>query len=313
MDSRTRSPQSDPLVVTGCGSVAIGEIGDCPLEITRLIEAQVDVTPWLLSQKMRKFMGKQDLLAVVAAGRALDAAALAPERRAQLGLHTVSGYIPFERAAIEPIGDNATVDGAFSMAAFAEIALRRINPLLTFRCLPNMPAFHVSLNFGISGPYVTSYPGAGQLYLGLEEAQTQLVSGEIGGVLLGAAADQRNFLVQHQLARISLPQAELLDCGAFLLLETASQARARGAAVLAELVALELTYTAPDVLLQAPAHAESFSHGSQPLAWGAAGHAGAASLPLYLDWAVRLGLRGELRHQLQTTDGIRAASRWRVG
>ena len=165
--------------MTGTGS-AIGE---------------ADPREFLANRKNRKFMGRQDDLAVVAAGRALGSLArVDPERT---GLYLVVGYIPFEESDIESLVASSIVEGRFSMAAFSTKGLDAVNPLLTFRTLPNMPAFHVSMNFDVQGPYWVGYPGAGQFYLALEEAVAALESGSIDRAVVGGVADQSNFLVRH--------------------------------------------------------------------------------------------------------------------
>ena len=109
-----------------------------------------------------------------------------------------------------------------------------------------MPAFHVSLNFDIQGPYVVSYPGPGQFYGVLEEALAALESDAIDVALVGAVADQRNFLVEHHFSRITPPvdASRLANAGAFLVIERADDARARGAVPRARLVDYQLTYRA---------------------------------------------------------------------
>jgi 3-oxoacyl-(acyl-carrier-protein) synthase len=142
-----------------------------------------EVLPFLKSRKMRKYMGKQDELAVIAAGEALRMSGIATPMleadEAKTGVYLCVGYIPFERADIDALTSGSIRDGEFSMECFSTVGIEQVNPLLTFRCLPNMPIFHVSLNFGLRGPYFVTYPGIGQLYLALELAATALRSGEI--------------------------------------------------------------------------------------------------------------------------------------
>ena len=92
------------------------------------------------------------------------------------------------------------------MRRFATEGYLAPNPLLTFRCLPNMPAFHVSINFDLQGPYLVTYPGAGQLYAALEEARVALETGAIDVALVGGVAHQRNFLVEHHVRRLGRPK-----------------------------------------------------------------------------------------------------------
>lgn len=89
MDSRTDSDHSDSLaiVATGLGRFVVGDVA-----------AVCDPLPYLRVKKLRKYMGVQDDLAVVAASRAVTAAGLsAPELGERAGLYWATGYIPFER------------------------------------------------------------------------------------------------------------------------------------------------------------------------------------------------------------------------
>ena len=197
--------------------------------------AQREVLPWLKSRKMRKFMGKQDQLAVAAAGRAAaDAALDEPTLRERAGLYLCVGHIPFEGSQLQAIASGSVRDGEFCMERFSTTAFERANPLLTFRCLPNMPAFHVSLNLGIRGPYFITYPCAGQFYLALECAAAALESGEVDVALLGAVADQNNFLVAYHFCRTPGPRTltdwEGVGWSAFLCLKS-GRGRARAAEV----------------------------------------------------------------------------------
>src|SRR5207253_861874 len=96
---------------------------------------------------------------------------------------------------------------------------------------PNMPTFHVSVNFDVQGPYFVTYPGPGQFYLALEAACTALAEGEVDVALVGGVAHQRNYLVRYHFSRLELPVAaeDLQDAAGCLVLERAGAARARGA------------------------------------------------------------------------------------
>jgi beta-ketoacyl synthase-like protein len=219
-------------VVTGLGHVVIGP-GDEPC----------DPMPYLKVKKLRKYMGVQDDLAVVAAAKALDSAGLLARSASEglgerTGLYLAVGYIPFEKADLDPLlAASLDADGHFSMEAFSTAGFRTVNGLLTFRCLPNMPAYHVSTNFDIQGPYFVTYPGPGQFYVALEEALIALAEGTIDAALVGGVAHQRNFLVESHFARIEppIPAARLRDAAGFLTLERVGGAAVRRAPVLAKL------------------------------------------------------------------------------
>jgi 3-oxoacyl-(acyl-carrier-protein) synthase len=278
------------LWVTGAGHVVPGEGG----------EAQADPLPFLKTRKSRKFMGRQDDLAVIAAGRALAAAGVSGSER--LGLYLAVGYIPFEASDIAPVLA-ASLDprGDFSPRLFGEEGLHRAHPLLTFRCLPNMPAFHVSTNFDVQGPYTVVYPGPGQLYLALEEAAAALDRGLIDAALLLGVAHQRNFLVEHHFGRIHrpVPPEQLRDAAGCLVLERPDLAARRGAAPLRTLRQAEVSFD-PD---EARPYREEMRGVEMP-----AGELGPASLPVAVSLACERG--ASLEHRLRGRDGIEASSAW---
>lgn len=246
MDPRPEPSTADPIALTGLATLAY-DSGPRPA-------LKAELRPWLKQRKSLKFMGLQDRMAVLAAGRALEQAGLAAPLGEAVGLFMAVGFIPFEEQDIETLCA-ASIDaaGRFSMAAFAGEGLRSVSPLLTFRVLPNMPAFHVSLNFGLTGPYRVAYPGPGQLFQMLEEARFALESGEVERALVMGTADQRNLLVEHHHRRCD-PQLRtplLSDAAACLVLERRSRARGRGAPILAVLDELELSYQAFDPFAEA--------------------------------------------------------------
>ena len=226
-------------------------------------------------------MGKQDQLAVIAAGLAAKSAGMSDEDlRMKTGLYLCVGYIPFERQEIETIAKNSSSNGEFSMELFSTKGFEEVNPLLTFRCLPNMPIFHVSLNLNIQGPYFITYPGAGQFYLALEQAVFALESREIDYALVGGVADQNNFLVQHHFQRLGFDASQLLDAAGFLCL-----GRGNGQQ---RLVKYKILFSSDKA---------DGTSAVQPY--------GAATLPILLDKN-----HGKFSDHLKTMDGIEAESEW---
>lgn len=262
-----------------------------------------DPSAFLKVKKSRKFMGVQDDLAVVCAGRALEMAGLAGRPLGErTGLYLAVGYIPFQEADIGPVLDASMEDGRFSMRRFAEGGYQRAHPLLTFKCLPNMPAYHVSVNFDLQGPSFVTYPGPGQLYTALEEAVAALREGRIDVALVGGVAHQRNFLVEHHFRRIEppVPADRLRDAGAMMILETEEHARARGAAVRGRLESLSVGYEPREIAASPPAPApmEALEYGP-------------ASLPLALGQAWLSPRPGaQLRHVVADRNGILGESTW---
>jgi 3-oxoacyl-(acyl-carrier-protein) synthase len=288
------------IVVTGASSVALGP-SDPPT---------LDPSAHLRAKKTRKFMGTQDDLAVIAAARALAQAELTAEALGErAGLFAVVGYIPFNRDDIDPVLADSLSGEHFSMARFSSGGFQRAHPLLTFRCLPNMPAYHVSANFNVQGPYFVSYPGLGQVYSALEEACSELSAGRIDVALAFGVAHQRNFLVQHHFSRIEPPVAEgeLWDAAACVVLERAEAAAARGARARAELVELTQRYTPHSAIFEQTAQREQVS--GARLSEGARGP---ASLFALLSEALAAGDAADVVHSVDTRDHVSAHSRWRV-
>lgn len=266
-----------------------------------------DAGPYLRIRKIAKFMGKQDAMAVVAAARAVQAAGLTAPLGERCGLFVAVGYIPFETSDINRLLD-ASLDGdQFSMRRFATSAFGAINPLLTFRVLPNMPAFHVSLNLDIQGPYAVSYPGIGQFYAVLDEAIAAIDQKVIDVALVGAVADQRNFLVEHHFSRVAPPiePDALADAAAFMVIERREDAIARGAQPRARLIDCRLEYAATEPFAgRAPSEcvARDGVNITDGREWG----------PASLGVALSGTERGRLTHAARTRDGFAVSSTWEV-
>jgi 3-oxoacyl-(acyl-carrier-protein) synthase len=235
MDTQSALADPDPVVVTGVGWEASGDAWRC---LTGASQPQAgnsfphDCQPlqFLQARKSLKFMSRQDRLAVSAAGKALaDAGLPAGDARTSMSLFLCVGYIPFERDEAESLCRLSQVDGRFSMGAFTTLAYSSINPIRAFTCLPNMTAHHLAVNFGILGEYFLTYPGTPQLCLALQEAVERLREGSIGRALVGAVADQTNFLVTHHHGKsLSTSGQALVDAAGFLVLERESGARLGG-------------------------------------------------------------------------------------
>lgn len=266
------------IAVTGLGHVVLS-----PGERT------VDPMSFLVARKTRKFMGVQDDLAVVAAAKAVASAGLAAPLGDRAGVYFAVGYIPFEEADMAPVLAGSLVDGEFDMRAFSEVGYQRAHPLLAFRCLPNMPVFHVSMNLGAQGPYIVSYPGPGQLYFALEQACAALEERAIDVALVGGVAHQTNFLVQHHLARTDDPAREARDAAGVLVLERAADAGPRAKL---RLEAMSVEYRPFDPLDQTPQRRESFDR-----------ELGPATLPIAL-------AEGHRTHRVETRDGLTCESTW---
>ena len=324
------------IVVSGSGYSVVSRHGYPRPDLNELAslgELRFDKMPeldqWLLEKvlripKNRKFMGLQDKLAVVAAARALIASDLiaesdghgfqhlSPLLAQRCGVYMAVGYIPFEYEEIAQLSQNSQIDGRFSMPQFSSLGIAEVNPLLTFRCLPNMPAFHVSMNFSLQGPYVVSYPDIGQFYQVLQQAVTALRLKQIDFALVGGVADQNNFLVRHQLRKLNI-NSQALDCAAFLLLERKSHTLSRGIKPQLDLIATQSSYQSHDILSRIPDYQESVSVNDKGLQFSDIVYAGPASLALALSLlSEQSNFSGEIQHRVSSTGNINAASHWQA-
>lgn len=294
MDKGSRTVAGDPLIITGLGHVL----------------GPADPTPYLKSRKSRKFMGPQDEMAVVATGLALASAGLGVGSLGErAGLFLAVGYIPFEKADLDALLDASTVDGSMSLARFSTDGIHAINPLLAFRCLPNMPAFHVSANFDVQGPYFVTYPGPGQFYMALDEAQVALRDGAVEYAIALGVAHQRNFLVEHHFRRLDPPAlaGDLVDAAGCLIFETEAHAEQRGASVRGRLIEIEMSYEPRDPFeFSAPSMERFLLDGFNP---GPPGNLGAASLPCFLS---RTAGCERVEHVLAGRDFLFASSVWEL-
>ena len=130
-------------------------------------------------------------------------------------------------------------------------------------------------------------------------------------LLVGGVAHQRNFLVEHLGRRLEPPVVEstLADAAAFFVLERAEHAVERGASVLARLVELEVGYMAHDPFAGSVRAVERCLADGQEVGIGS--EFGAASMPAVLGEALERG-GAVIEHVLESRDGIRARSAWRV-
>lgn len=247
MDETLNQYPGNTIVISGLGWETSPAVWDYLLAPTNPIPTENlahDARPleFLQQKKSLKFMSKQDRLAVSAAGKALLQAK--PDRTNltyNCDLFISVGYIPFEQENAQELTQYAVENGEFSIPAFTSAAYERINPLLAFACLPNMPAHHLAMNFELLGSYFITYPGAAQLYVALQEALARLQEGRISLALVGGTADQTNFLVQHHF-RKCYPDSivSLADTAAFMVLETEENAQKRNIKPLARLVSFSM-------------------------------------------------------------------------
>lgn len=182
-------------------------------------QINIDITSILKYPKNLKFMSKQDIMAVKCCHELFFKYPLSStDLEQRTGIYFCMGVLPFDQKDLVTLANHSTENGEFSISSFATNAMKAINPLMTFKCLPNMPVFHISLNFGIKSEYMVSYPGVFQTLQVLEQAISDLKNGKVDYAIVGAVTDQQNPLVQEYLKKIGADEVPAHDvAGAWLL------------------------------------------------------------------------------------------------
>ena len=258
------------IVITGIGMVV--PLGKDPREVLRRIEAGesaaapptgFDAGPFacpvcaqvqgfqpqhhVREVKMIRLMNRDAQLAVAAAHLALADAGVAaggcyqPE---EIGLFGATGLAGLPLSELAPLVEASTgPDGRFESVRFGQAGLRSVSPLLSFKVLSNMPLCFVSICEDIQGPNGIYTPWEGQGAQALEAGILALESAEARCVLVGGCD-----VKTHELAFLSLQQQGVFrswcesglgvvpgEGAAFLVLEAAESAAARGARAYAQL------------------------------------------------------------------------------
>jgi 3-oxoacyl-[acyl-carrier-protein] synthase II len=195
--------------------------------------------------KLVRLMNRDAQLAVAAARLALRDAQVVPGQS-----HVADEIAVFGATGLAglPVGEvqrlvAGSVDpaGGFDPRRFGEAGLRSVSPILSFKILANMPVCFVGINEGLRGPNAVYTPWEGNGAQAIEAGLDAVGEGDARCALVGGC-DVKN----HALGFLALAQQGLFDSwrrhgrgtvpgegAAFLVLESASAARGRGARVLA--------------------------------------------------------------------------------
>ncbi|MFH2047444.1 MAG: beta-ketoacyl synthase N-terminal-like domain-containing protein [Pseudomonadota bacterium] len=141
------------------------------------------------NRKHIKFMSTATLIGCLAGKEAADEACIterfAPHR---IGIFSATGLtaanISESREMLEACMDK---DGNFSDILFGEKGLPSLNPLNSFKILPNMPPCILSLILGVTGPNMIFNPWEDQAACAILEGYKAVKEGEADCVLVGAA------------------------------------------------------------------------------------------------------------------------------
>ncbi len=139
--------------------------------------------------KTRKFMSEATLLGCLAGREAWETAALedrVPSER--IGIFAASGLTSADHlAAEEMLALCVDATGMFSPRLLGERGLAQMNPLHSFKILPNMPPCILAMLLGIRGPNLVFNPSEDQAAAALLEGVRAVAEGEADAALVGAA------------------------------------------------------------------------------------------------------------------------------
>ncbi|HPG58039.1 MAG TPA: beta-ketoacyl synthase N-terminal-like domain-containing protein [Candidatus Wallbacteria bacterium] len=154
-----------------------------------------DPASFLKNKKSAKFMGRDSLLGIYAAGAALrDARVEADADFLQnAGVYVSSGLTCGTLGDILPAVEDSICGGAFSLEVFGKRSLYKCNPLLSFKILTNMPASFISIEFGLKGPNLIFNPYSAQGAQAVGEAFEAVSGGVLRCALAGSSESRLHY------------------------------------------------------------------------------------------------------------------------
>lgn len=115
-----------------------------------------DAGEYVPQRKALKLMSRASQLAIAATGEALRSGPW--DAREEAGLFLSVGMSGGEiRDLAGMIEASTTPEGELDLAALGARGLDKVNPLLSFHVLNNMPLCHVSITYGLGGPHAALY------------------------------------------------------------------------------------------------------------------------------------------------------------
>lgn len=247
---------SDPAAVLD--AVTEGRCGASPvpgqatgLAVERVgVIADFDLARHYQVASFRRLMSRESALATVASRDALAGAGLCPGQDMpadRVALYAATGATALEFSHIARMVDaSAGEDGRFDPRRFATEGLSRINPLLSFRILPNMPPCFLAIVHGIQGDNLVFNPWEGCGGQAVAEGFHALAEDRCDAALVGASDVKTHDQAFIFLTQVGLlpddgsppPTAPPAEGAAYLVLERLADARRRGRRPLARLAAV---------------------------------------------------------------------------
>lgn len=154
-----------------------------------------DPKPHIKKRKSLKIMSRDIQLAMGAAHLALEDSGLDPEglEAERFGVSFGTGVINYEleetgRGILQGVDSH----GNFSMPLFGQEGIRSLFPLWSLKYVPNMPACHVSIEYGLKGPSNTVTTSGAAALQAIGEAGHIIERGDADLMMAGGTDSQTN-------------------------------------------------------------------------------------------------------------------------
>ncbi len=153
-----------------------------------------------------------------------------------IALYAGTGSSGIEFDYIENLLDNSSNDitGQFDPVKFGEIGLQRLNPLTSFKILPNMPPSVAAIVSGIKGGNLIFNPWEGSALLALNEAYYEIKSGREKIVYCGGSDCKTHsdaFIAFTEYGLLDNNDTVLSEGSSYICLEDYESAGKRGAKI----------------------------------------------------------------------------------
>ena len=187
--------------------------------------------------KMLRFMSRETLLAVGALRRCMADAGIIADRTyagGDMALFAGTGISGIELNEMENMLRDSTdeVTGLFDPIRFGRDGIARLNPLTSFRILPNMPPAVAAIQGGIRGRNLVLNPWEGSALTALEEAWWEIHAGRERIVFCGGSDCKTHsdaFLTFTEYGLLGQGDMVLSEGSAYLALENLQSACQRRA------------------------------------------------------------------------------------
>jgi len=200
-----------------------------------------------LPRKLVKFMSAASLIGCLAGKEAAEEAAVRerfePER---IGIFSATGLTAANLdGTTQMLQASIDSEGEFSETLFGKVGLGLMNPLNSFKVLPNMPPCILSILLGIKGPNLIFNPWEGQTAASIYEGFKAVIEGDVDCALVGAAdtASSPPTVIYLKQKRLIENDEFPSSAGAYIVFESLDRAKTGGGHIYGVLKDVEVINT----------------------------------------------------------------------